>query len=50
MFQLTNDSGREIESTVIEGFNSRLTEKIASFECPHPGVRQHLSPLADRIG
>jgi hypothetical protein len=46
---LTDASGRKLEGTVIKGFNSRLTEKIASFECSHPGVRQHPSLLVWRI-
>ena len=46
MFRLTDDAGREVEGTVIRGFNSRLADRIASFECSYPGVRQCLSPLA----
>ena len=43
MLQLADASERNAEAAVIEGFNSRLTDKIASFECSHPGVRQFLS-------
>jgi len=38
MIRYTDVAGLKVQETVIEGFNSRLAEKIASFEGSHPGV------------
>ena len=40
MLNSTGAAGRELEGTVIKGFNSRLVKKITSFGCYHPGVRR----------
>ena len=45
MFGFTSEPGRNIERSVIEGFNSRLVEGIASFESSHTGVRPRLGHL-----
>ena len=45
MFNSTDAAGRELERTVIEGFNSRLVRKIASFNYTHPGVRERTGSL-----
>jgi hypothetical protein len=42
VLEFTNSTGQKFEGTVIEGFNTRLRKKIASFEWSHHGVRQQL--------